>query len=182
MIITHIHTLSGWIVVFLSEARNLPLHTAGYIPTGFYAALFLGRLILPGPTHTWLGGEHHMLTLFSIITLVLQLIAWLVKSAVVTSVMMCMIGFFMAPFFAAGMQVASQVIPRKIRASALGLIFVMAQLGGSMFPALTGLIAAKKGVEVLQPVAVGLIAATGLSWWFVPTAPREVTHETSDGV
>jgi fucose permease len=162
----------GWIVVFLSEVRDLPLSKAGYVPTGFYTALFLGRLVLTGPTHNWLGGEHYTLTLFATITLALHLIAWQVNSAVVTSVAFSVMGFSVGPMFAAAIQVASEVIPRKVRSSALGLIFVMAQLGGSAFPALTGVIASKRGVDVLPPIAAGLIAATGVTWWFVPTAPK----------
>ena len=112
-----------------------------------------------------------MLTIYSILILILQLIAWLVDSAIVTSVAVCIMGLLLGPFFPAAINAASEVIPRKVRSSALGLIFVIAQLGGSIFPAITGAIAAERGVKVLQPIAVALIAAMGVSWFFVPTLP-----------
>jgi fucose permease len=46
----------------------------------------------------------------------------------------------------------------------IGLVFVIAQAGGALFPALTGVIATKAGVGVLQPILIGLIVAMGLSW------------------
>lgn len=159
-------------MVYLNEVRHLPLSNAGYVPTGYTAGLFLGRLLLPHPTHSWLGGEHYTLTVLCIMCIALQLVAWLVPSGIVTAVAWSLMGFCNGPFFAAAIQVASEVVPRKVRSSGLGLIFVMAQLGGSILPALTGAIATDKGVEIMQPLALGLIVAMGLSWWFVPTLKR----------
>jgi fucose permease len=50
----------------------------------------------------------------------------------------------------------------------IGLVFVIAQAGGAIFPALTGVIATKAGVGVLQPILIGLIVAMGVSWALVP--------------
>lgn len=47
-------------------------------------------------------------------------------------------------------------------------MFVLGQIGGSIFPAVTGVIASKVSVEVLQPMLVGLLVATGVSWVLVP--------------
>lgn len=47
-------------------------------------------------------------------------------------------------------------------------MFVLGQIGGSIFPAVTGIIAAREGVQVLQPMLVGLLAAAGLSWLILP--------------
>ena len=45
---------------------------------------------------------------------------------------------------------------------------MLAQAGGALFPALTGVIASRSGVQVLQPILVGLIVAMGVSWALVP--------------
>jgi fucose permease len=150
----------------------MPLKQAGYVPTGTSLGVFLGRLLLSDITHRFLGGEHIMITIYCAILLGLQLVAWLVPSAIATSVAFSLIGFFSATFFPSGMQIASELMPRKVKASGLGLIFVMAQLGGSVFPAVTGVLATKVGVNVLQPIAVGLVCATGISWFLVPIPRR----------
>ena len=50
------------------------------------------------------------------------------------------------------------------------MIFVVAQAGGAIFPSLIGLVAAKAGVSVLQPIVVALIVIMGITWYFVPAA------------
>ncbi|GAB1201186.1 hypothetical protein APSETT444_010574 [Aspergillus pseudonomiae] len=50
----------------------------------------------------------------------------------------------------------------------LSFIFVLGQVGGAVFPAVTGVMAAKVGVSVLQPMLVGLLGATGVSWLMLP--------------
>jgi cation transporter-like permease len=47
-------------------------------------------------------------------------------------------------------------------------IFLLGQIGGSVFPAITGVIASEAGVKVLQPMLVGLLGATGVSWLIIP--------------
>lgn len=51
------------------------------------------------------------------------------------------------------------------------MIFVIAQAGGALFPSLTGLIAAKAGMKILQPIVVALLVVMGTTWAFVPKAP-----------
>ncbi|KZO90846.1 MFS general substrate transporter [Calocera viscosa TUFC12733] len=155
--------VGGWTVLFLTKS-------AGYVPTGTFLGSFLARLLMAHLTHTWLGGEHWMLMIYCTINLALQLVAWLVNNVIATSVAVSVMGFFFGPFFASGMQ---------IRGNALAFILVVAQLGASIFPAVTGVVASSKGVIVLQPIAVALIVLTAISWWFVPTALRE---KPGDGV
>lgn len=50
----------------------------------------------------------------------------------------------------------------------MSFVFVFAQMGGSLFPIITGVLGAHVGVAVLQPMLVGLITATGVSWLLVP--------------
>lgn len=49
-----------------------------------------------------------------------------------------------------------------------GLIFVVAQAGGAIFPSLIGLVAAKAGVKVLPPIVAGLLVLMAITWSFVP--------------
>lgn len=47
-------------------------------------------------------------------------------------------------------------------------MFVLGQIGGAIFPAITGIIAARAGVQVLQPMLVALLGAAGVSWLILP--------------
>ena len=66
------------------------------------------------------------------------------------------------------MNIGSKLFPREIYPTALAMVFVFAQMGGSVFPIITGVISAAAGVAVLQPILVGLLVSTAISWLLVP--------------
>jgi hypothetical protein len=70
-------------------------------------------------------------------------------------------GFLLGPYFVAGISVRTKLLPGEIHAPALGLIFVVGQETGAFFSIITGAIATSTGVEVLQPILIGLIVVMG---------------------
>lgn len=163
-------TAGGWVVTYLVDVRKGDLSDMGYVPAGYYGGAFLGRLLLAEPTHRF--GERRMIIIYAILCLILQLLFWLVPNIIVGAVTISLLGFFSGPFFATGISVGSKLFPSHIRHSALAIVFVIGQIGGSIFPAVTGIIAASAGVRVLQPILVGLICATGLTWLCLPRANK----------
>lgn len=159
-------TASGWVVEYLVEARNGRLPEVGYMPAALAGGIFLGRILLVEPTYRF--GERRMTLAYCVIMLALELVFWLVPNFISSAVTLCFLGFFSGPLFATGMSVASKLFTKDQQPTALGLVFVLAQAGGSFFPAITGVIASRVGVKVMQPILVGLIVATGVSWALVP--------------
>ncbi|KAE9363528.1 MFS transporter [Stipitochalara longipes BDJ] len=163
-------TAGGWVVKYLVDERHGKLSKVGYTPAGLSGGLFLGRLFLVEPTYRF--GERRMILLYSVIILALQLIFWLVPNIIASATALSLLGFFFGPLFPIGVSVGTKLFPNSVKASALGLVFVVAQAGGSLFPALTGFIAISAGVKVLEPILVGLIVAMGVSWALVPKVPH----------
>ncbi|KAH7152705.1 major facilitator superfamily domain-containing protein [Dactylonectria macrodidyma] len=163
-------TAGGWVVEYLVVVRDGDLSKMGYVPAGFNGGSLLGRLLLAEPTHRF--GARTMIFLFSIASICLQLLFWLVPNIVAASISISLLGFFMGPYFATGISVGSKLFSPRIHSTALAFVFVFAQLGGCFFPIVTGLIAARAGVSVLQPILCGLLTATSISWLFVPK-PKE---------
>ncbi|KAE8154699.1 major facilitator superfamily domain-containing protein, partial [Aspergillus avenaceus] len=161
-------TAGGWIVEFLVHVRNGDLKDMGYVPAGFYGGGFLGRLILAEPTYRL--GERRMVFVYVLLCVALELVFWLVPNIITEAVAISLLGFFSGPFFATGISVASKLFAADIRSSALAFIFVLGQVGGALFPAITGVMAARVGVSVLQPMLVGLLGATGVTWLLLPKA------------
>lgn len=64
--------------------------------------------------------------------------------------------------------VGAALFPAKINATAISFVFVFAQIGGSLFPIVTGVLGVHVGVSVMQPILVGLLVATTISWLLVP--------------
>lgn len=90
------------------------------------------------------------------------------------------IGFFTGPLFATGISLGSKLFPHEIHATALAFVFVFAQMGGSLFPIVTGVVASRVGVGALQPILVGLLALTGIAWLTVPrpkSSPNAALHQ-----
>ncbi|KAL1852865.1 hypothetical protein Daus18300_012029 [Diaporthe australafricana] len=159
-------TASGWVVAYLVSVRGGDIAKVGYVPSGQAAGTLLGRLLLPEPTFRF--GEKRMLLLYFVISIGLQLVFWLVPNIVAGATALSIMGFFQGPFFATGVSVASKLFPRKIQASALSFIFVVAQAGAAIFPSLTGLIAGRAGVQVLQPIILAQLVVATIFWSFVP--------------
>ncbi|PNP55421.1 hypothetical protein THARTR1_04251 [Trichoderma harzianum] len=159
-------TSGGWVVEYLTQHRHGQLSKVGYVPTGFWAGVVLGRTILAEPTFRF--GEQRMILLYSLATLVLQLLFWLLPNLVASASAYALMGFFFGPYFATGMRVSAKTIPRKVQSTGLGLIFVLAQAGAAIFPSFTGLIATSAGVQVLQPIVTALIVGGGVCWWLLP--------------
>ncbi|KAF1972704.1 MFS general substrate transporter [Bimuria novae-zelandiae CBS 107.79] len=163
-------TAGGWIVEYLVSARNGRLPEVGYVPAGFWGGIFLGRVLLAEPTHRF--GERRMSMGYCCMILTFHLIFWLVPNLVSSAVSISLLGFFYGPLFATGMSIASKTFEKRIQATAIGLIFVLAQAGGALFPSLTGVIASQVGVKVMQPILVGLIVAMGISWALIPKVQK----------
>ncbi|KAI5358561.1 Putative major facilitator superfamily, MFS transporter superfamily [Septoria linicola] len=163
-------TMGGWIVEFLVVVRGGDLSRVSYIGAAFMGGTALGRSLLAEPTFRL--GEKRMTLLYTIICLALQIVFWRVQNIVANAVIVCIMGFSLGPFFATGFSIASKLIPKEFQQSGLALMFVMAQAGGAIFPAITGVIAAQSGVSTLQPILVGILAALALSWIMVPSPEK----------
>ncbi|KAK4141532.1 uncharacterized protein C8A04DRAFT_39036 [Dichotomopilus funicola] len=159
-------TVGGWLVEFLVVVRGGELADMGYVPAGFNGGCLLGRLLLAEPTKRL--GERRMVLVYAVLCVGLQLLFWLVPNIIAASVAVSFLGFFSGPFFATGISVGSKLFPSHIHSTALALVFVIGQIGGSAFPIVTGVLATRVGVSVLQPILVGLYVATAVSWLLIP--------------
>jgi fucose permease len=70
--------------------------------------------------------------------------------------------------------VASKLFPPAIHSTALPFVFVLGQIGGSAFPIVTGILATRVGVAVLQPILVALYVAAAVTWLLVPSPKSTV--------
>ncbi|PQE11485.1 MFS transporter protein [Rutstroemia sp. NJR-2017a BBW] len=173
-------TIGGWLVTYLltlSPNSGINASSIGYLPTLFYTGIALGRLILIEPTHRY--GERPMLLFYSALCIILQINNWRIFNLVGSVVIICLMGFLLGPFFPAAISHTKALVPSRIITPALSLIFVIAQAGGTIFPALTGIVAARLGdggggVKVLQPVVLGLLGAMMAAWWLVPGVARRM--------
>ena len=98
----------------------------------------------------------------------LELIFWLVPQFYVSAVAVAFQGFLMGPLFPAAIVVATKLLPRHLHVSAIGFAAAFGGSGAAIFPFAVGAIAQAKGVTVLQPIVLALLAAILVLWMCLP--------------
>lgn len=159
-------TISGWVISFLINYRNGDPKHVGFVTSGFWAGITLGRFVLVHPAHKIGGG-------ISVVALVLgcagfQLLVWLVPNVIGDAVAVAIVGLLLGPVYPLATGVFSKLLPPNIQMSSLGFVGSMGSSGGALAPFLTGLLAQKLGTVVLNPVCIGLFIVMEVAWFLLP--------------
>ncbi|KAF5381325.1 hypothetical protein D9615_008430 [Tricholomella constricta] len=166
-------TVGGWIVTFIIRERGGG-HSAGYISSGFFGGLMLGRIGL-----MWLNklvGGHLVVIIYSIIAIILEITIWFVPSIIGNAVAVSLIGLVLGPMFPVMLSHSSKVLPRWLLTVCIGWItgIGMVRVGSAALPFLTGLLSSRYGIASLQPLMVAMLVTMLVVWVFVPKAVRRV--------
>ena len=158
--------ISGWVISFLLNYRNGDLKKVGYVTSGFWAGITLGRFVLVHPAHK-IGGR------ISVVVLIIgcaafQLLIWLVPNVVGDAVAVAIVGLLLGPVYPLATGVFAKLLPRSIQMSSLGFVASMGSSGGALAPFLTGLLAQRLGTVVLNPICIALFIAMEFAWYLLP--------------
>ncbi|KAJ3053516.1 hypothetical protein HK097_004110 [Rhizophlyctis rosea] len=185
--------LGGWVVDYLVTIRNGELNSMGYMPMALWAGLVVGRLSLPDITKKWgekrLIAAYCLLSGAGLAVIWAVGIIWVVGLmlavigffsgplfATVSSISsLCseeeklespLLRELWTDFQTGqqGVQVTTNLLPADLHVIGISFIFVMGQIGGALFPYITGLISESHTVSILPPMLVALVAATLISW------------------
>lgn len=125
-----------------------------------------------GHTPTGKLGQKRIVYIYLILTLILYLLFWLIPSIVASSVAVALVGVSLGPIYPCTMNVLSKLVDdRELLVAVVGIVGGLGNVGGAVAPFTTGLLAQSKGVWVLQPVILSLIACMIGTWWFLPNIP-----------
>ena len=97
-----------------------------------------------------------------------ELVFWLVPQFYVSAVAVALQGFFLGPLFPAAVVAATKLLPRHLHVSAIGFAAALGGSGAAIFPFAVGAIAQAKGVQVLQPIILALLAVILGVWLCLP--------------
>ncbi|KAK7677635.1 hypothetical protein QCA50_019326 [Cerrena zonata] len=162
-------TLGGWIVTFIEQKRGGGT-SAGYISSGFFGGLMLGRIAL-----IWLNrkvGERRIMFIYAFLAIQLEVTVWVVPSLIENAVAISCIGFLLGPMYPILMSYCTQILPRWLLTGCVGWIGSFGQTGSAALPFATGLLASKFGIGSLQPFVVSMMSTMILLWAFVPRVRR----------
>ncbi|THH17555.1 hypothetical protein EW146_g3290 [Bondarzewia mesenterica] len=161
----------GWIVTFIiRERQGGP--SAGYISSGFFGGLTLGRILLISLNR--MIGERRALFIYAIICIGLEATIWAVPSLVENAVAVSFIGLLMGPMYPILVNHAQNVLPRWLLTGSIGWIAGIGQAGSAILPLVTGVLASRFGISSLQPLVVVMMGIMIVVWALVPKAQRRV--------
>ncbi|KAK6218632.1 major facilitator superfamily transporter [Colletotrichum tabaci] len=163
--------LGGWIVTFMLRVRKASAYASGVSATGFWAGQALGRACLGFVTERF--GERLCISIYLVICIALQLLFWLVPQFVVSAIAVAFLGFFLGPLFPGAVMMTAKLLPKHIHVSAIGFAMAIGGTGGTVFPFIIGAIATSRGVSVLQPIVLSLIAVVIIVWLCFPRIQKK---------
>lgn len=154
--------IGGWIVVFMTNVRHGSAFASGMTETGFWLGVTMGRFVL-GFVSPRIG-EKLAITVYILCAIALELIFWLVPEFIVSAVAVSLVGFFLGTIFPGVVVVATRLLPKNLHVAAIGFAAAFSMGGGAVFPFMIGAIAQAKGVSVLQPVLLAMLAVALGIW------------------
>ncbi|KAI1160299.1 putative MFS transporter [Nemania serpens] len=158
--------LGGWIVEFMIKVRHGPAFESGITATGFWLGLTVGRFVLGFITPKI--GEKLAIIIYLVLSMAFELVFWLVPQFIASAVAVAFVGFFIGPLFPSVIIVMSKLLPVHLHVSAIGFAAAFGGSGAAILPFGVGAIAQAKGVQVLQPIILALLAAILVVWCGLP--------------
>ncbi|KAI1386233.1 MFS general substrate transporter [Hypoxylon trugodes] len=160
-------SISGWVISFLIATRNGNPSAVGYVTSGFWAGITLGRFAL-SPIGAKIGEKSFVYILVAGAA-IFQLLVWLVPNIIGEAVSLAIVGLLLGPVYPCAAVVFTRNLSRREQVSGMGIISAFGSSGGAVAPFTTGLLAQAAGTFVLHPIAIGLFAVMCLCWLGQPS-------------
>ncbi|KAA1477464.1 MFS general substrate transporter [Dentipellis sp. KUC8613] len=143
--------IGGWTVTYIIDVRGGG-PSAGYISSGFFGGLAVGRVAL-----LWLNkklGHRVAVFTYTALAMVLELIIWFVPSLISGAVAVSLVGVLLGPIYPIAMSETGRILPNSLLTESIGWITAFGWTGAAAVPFLAGLLAQEKGIWSLQPLCV----------------------------
>ncbi|KAJ3804739.1 MFS general substrate transporter [Lentinula aff. lateritia] len=162
-------TIGGWIVTFIIRERDGGA-SAGYISSGFFGGLTLGRLGLIYINKK--VGERKVVFIYVLLSIGLEITIWFVPSIIENAVAVSFIGAMLGPLFPILVGYGARVLPPYLFTGGMGWITGVGTAGSAALPFITGVLASKYGIKSLQPFLVAMMCTLVGIWAVVPKGRR----------
>lgn len=159
-------SISGWVISFLIATRNGDPTAVGYVTSGFWAGITLGRFVL-SPVGSRIG-EKRFVYILVVGAAVFQLLVWLVPNIIGEAVSLAIVGLLLGPVYPCAAVVFTRNLSRSEQVSGMGIISAFGSSGGAVAPFTTGILAQVAGTFVLHPIAIALFAVMLVCWFGLP--------------
>ncbi len=165
-------TTGSWGYTFLTEDRHQEIVLAGWMVSGYWLGLMLGRLIL-GKLSERIGGKNLIQGCLVGVVVGLMLV-WLVPIGIAAAIGLFVTGFSLGPIFPTTIALMPTLVPDRIVATAIGFLASFAATGAALMPWLAGNLAQGAGLWTLLPFVMVLALADLGLWLVLQRTPKPV--------
>ncbi|EFX06098.1 major facilitator superfamily transporter [Grosmannia clavigera kw1407] len=159
-------SIAGWVTSFLIADRGGHEPNVGYVTSGFWGGITLGRFLLAGPAH--LIGERRAVYLCVVGSAIFELLVWFVPNVIGDAVAVAIVGLLLGPVYPCAAAVLMRSMNHRERVTGIGITAAFGSAGGAAAPFITGVLAQAVGTFVLHPIALALFAFMIVFWYNVP--------------
>ncbi|KAF2826045.1 MFS general substrate transporter [Ophiobolus disseminans] len=138
-------SITGWIVVYMSRSRHIPLVFAGLFSSLFNIGMGVGRLALGVLTDRL--GVRRALDLYLLLAFLFQAAFTIVRLPPLNAALMAMLGVVLGPMFPSCITMLVLHLPRSIHVHGVASVALLGQLGGAVMPFAQGFLAGKVGIK-----------------------------------
>jgi fucose permease len=157
-------SLGNWSYSFLVDDRHQGTVLSGWIVSGYWLGLTLGRFTLSNlAERLGVGIRELMYACMTGIVFGLLLI-WLLPFAATATLGFCFIGFSLGPIYPLTVAITPKLVPTRIGPSAIGLLVSVSILGLALFPWAAGVLAQVVGIWSLLPYTLVLTIVMFGAW------------------
>jgi fucose permease len=157
-------TVGNWSFSLLTQQKGAGELVAGYVVSGYWLGLTLGRFLLNAAATRAGIGVLGMMYGCLVGVGAATVLTWLGPSEAVVMIGFGLIGFFLGPVFPTTIAVLPRLIPNRLVPTAVGLLVGASVVGGAAFPWLAGALAQGFGLGSLLPYTLVLSVLLVVVW------------------
>ncbi len=155
-------SVGSWSYSFLTEERHAPILLAGWMVSGYWIGLTLGRLTLARVALRVGSGRMIQDCLVGVVIGVL--LVWLVPIYAASAIGLGLIGFSFGPIYPTTIALISHKVSNRILPSAIGFLASLGSVGAAILPWFAGMLAEHTGLWSLMPYVMFFTVAMAGLW------------------
>lgn len=168
-------SLGSWSYTFLTEERHEATLLSGWLVSGYWLGLTLGRLFLARIAER--VGNKRMIQGCLIGVVIGVVLIWLAPIGAVAAFGLLLTGFSLGPIFPTTIALLPSLIPARIVPSAIGFVASLGSMGAALFPWIAGNLAQGLGLWTLLPYVIVLTIAMLVVWWALQNNSSKSTQQ-----
>ncbi len=174
-------SLGNWTYTFLLEDRHQNALLSGWIVSGYWFGLTMGRFVLQTLAERFNMSNTTLVFICMVSIILALLLIWFLPLEIVTIVGFCLIGFGLGPIYPLTVALTPKLVPARIVPSAIGFVVSISIIGLAVFPWIAGILSQNVGIWSLLPYNIALtVVAIGL-WWMLFRGNRAGTRIRGQG-